>query len=88
MRISDLDKRVRVLEQKVFASDELGLVLQCFNRQYHRMQGELCPPSAVDAELNRLAELPALPPGSSSLLTIAWELSRENRVSTNQKGEN
>lgn len=80
MRISDLDKRVRTLEQKVFTSDELSMVLQCFNRQYHRMQGEPCPPSAVDAELNRLAELSALPSGSSSLLTVAWELSRETKT--------
>ena len=80
MRISDLDKRVRSLEQKVFTSDELSMVLQCFNRQYHRMQGEPCPPSAVDAELNRLAELPALPPGTSSLVLIAWQILRETKT--------
>jgi hypothetical protein len=85
MKIGDLDKRVRVLEQKVFATDELGLVLQCFSRQYHQMQGEPCPPSALDPELNRLAALPALPPGSSSLLTIAWEIMHDNSA-PQQKG--
>jgi hypothetical protein len=87
MRLADLEKRVLDLERRTPTSDELGILIATMHREYYRSQGQPCRANVLDSELDRLAALPALPDGTSPLLTIAWEILQDNSA-PQQKGEN
>jgi hypothetical protein len=74
MRLAELEKRVLDLERRTPTTDELGLVLGAMSRENCRSLGQPYRVNVLDAELDKLAALPSLPDGTSSLVLIAWEI--------------
>lgn len=76
MKLTDIQNRILKLESRIPTVDECALVTGAMMREHYLSHGQTCPPHVLDSSLDTLAMQESLPVGTSSLITVAWEILR------------